>query len=174
MVSINEKSLLYAMMAITGLSTLFCLLGLGTPGWGRDGIHDLALGFFVFSPSIRKDNAAAGPLSIVSLLLLIGCLTVLGLIFKGKLKNHYVPVGTVILLIITTIFLLSTFASFFSTPYTYSVNLMTTAFVFTYLTSVIATYWLATIHGGLPHAKTKSGSHPSKINIGGGEPSGEF
>ncbi|CAF1195776.1 unnamed protein product [Adineta steineri] len=174
MVSINEKSLLYAMMAITGLSTVFCLLGLATPGWGRDGIQGPVLGLFVFSPSVSKNYAAAGPLSIVSLILLIGCLTVLGLIFSGKLKNHYVPVGTVILLIITTIFLLSTFSSFFATTYEYSVNLMITAFVFTYLTSIIATYWLATIHGGLPHTKTKSDSHPSKINIGGGEPSGEF
>ncbi|CAF1132720.1 unnamed protein product [Adineta steineri] len=174
MVSINEKSLLYAMMATIGLSTLFCLIGLTTPGWGPNPIPNLTKGLFVFSPLIRLMNPAAVPLSILSLLLLIGCLTVFGLIFSGKLKNHYVPVGTVILLIITAIFLLNTFSSFFSTTHFYSVHLMVTACVFMYLTSIIATYWLATIHGGLPHTKTKSGNRPRIIGVGGNEPSGEF
>ena len=156
----EEKPLLYAMMATIGLSTLLCLIGLTTPGWGIVTILNQSTELFVFSRVTRLLAGAAGPLAIVSLLLLIACLTVLGFFYKDKLKNRYVPVGIVGLQIMTTFFLLATFSSFFSTVSFYSVQIMISAFAFSYLASIIGTYWLASIHGGLPIGIRESSSQP--------------
>ena len=162
MARIEEKFLLYVMMAAVGLSTLLCIIGLTTPGWGISSNGSKRTGLFVFSAQTRVTLGAAGPLAIVSFLLLIACLTVLGFFYKDKLKNRYVPVGIVALLITTTFFLLATFASSFSTSYYYSVQIIITAFAFTYLASIIGTYWLASVHGGLPSGTAVSSNQPTE------------
>jgi hypothetical protein len=40
---------------------------------------------------------------------------------------------------------------------------MITAFTFTYLASIIGTYWLATMRGGLPNVKTEPADRPAKV-----------
>ncbi|UJR24198.1 hypothetical protein I4U23_027164 [Adineta vaga] len=161
-------------MAAIGLSTLFCLLGLVTPGWGVDVRYNEIVGAFVFSPKTLITNAFAGVLTIMSLLLLIACITVLGLIFTHKLKHRYAPVGMVALLIVTTLFLLGTFSSFFSGAYTYSIKLMITAFTFTYLTSIIATYWLVIAYGDLSNIITKPASYQRDPDVNKNEPPEAF
>jgi hypothetical protein len=169
MVPINEKPLLYAMMVVMGVSTLFCFIGLVTPGWGlffRPDVTDVKpFVFSIFVPS------ATGPLTIISLLLLIACMVGLLLVFLNKLQQPYVPVGIVVLMITTSFLLLSTFASFFSVGQAsltsaipvYSIHLMITAFTFTYLASIIGTYWITTMRRGLPNVKTTSADRRAKV-----------
>ena len=55
--------------------------------------------------------------------------------------------GQMTVLIISTIFLLAAFTSFFSVYYNYSFSIMVASFTFTYLSSIIATYWLFGVRG---------------------------
>ena len=160
------------MMAVIGVSTIFCFIGLATPGWGHFFYSGALRGkVFVFSIYVPL---ATGPLAIISLLLLIVSLVGLILIFLKKLQHPYAPIGIIVLMILTTFFLLGTFASFFSFGpaaivsstlgnSVYSINLIITAFTFTYLTSIIGTYWLASVHGDLLNIQTESTDHSSKI-----------
>ena len=146
---LNERIVLIIILAITSISTLFCLIAVSAPGWG---------GITIFSPFQRTSTAA---LSVISLLLLIGCIIVAGIIIAGLLKNVPFPLIFVSLLIVTSLFLLGTFTSYaapiFHSSLWYSYNLMITAFSFTYLTSILAVYWLV----GLRDATDTNATSPN-------------
>lgn len=137
---VDKRTLLIIILITTTISGLFCLIGLVTPGWG---------GFSIFTRGSLFASTIA--LSIISFLLLIGCIIVAAIIFTGISKDQRIPIVLVLLLIITSLFLLGAFTS--QTIYSslfYSYHLMITAFAFTYLSSILATYWLcateSTIH----------------------------
>jgi len=85
-------------------------------------------------------------LSTISLILLIACLVIAGIILSGIILHERLPYIFVSLLIITSIIILASFTSFFSSISNYSYSLMVAAFTFTYLSSIIATYWLFGVH----------------------------
>ncbi|CAF0970479.1 unnamed protein product [Rotaria magnacalcarata] len=124
----NARTILIAILVITSISTLFCLISLATPGWVHISIFSLG-------------HSSTAALSIISLLLLIGCIIVASLILTNVVKHERLPIIFVTLLIVTSIFLLATFGSFFGASF-YSYNLMITSFAFTYLSSLLAVYWL--------------------------------
>jgi len=127
--SINERVILISILIIISVSTLFCFLGIVIPRWGGSSLFEWG----------REAPAA---LCIISLLLLIACVAVAAIILSGILQQALLPLIFVLLLIITSIFILGAFTSFVSSPYNHSYNLIVTAFAFTYLSSILATYWL--------------------------------
>ncbi|CAF1346299.1 unnamed protein product [Adineta steineri] len=130
--AINERTILTAILGILGVATLFCLIGLATSGWGGYGVFKLL-------------HPSTGSLCILSLLLLIACIIVGAVILLNLYQHEYLPLAFVSLMIITSIFLLGAFSSFISAiniTSIYSYNLVVTAFAFTYLSSILATYWL--------------------------------
>jgi hypothetical protein len=132
-VTINERTILIAILAVIGVATLFCLLGFVTPGWG---------GHTVFS----RFTSSAAALSIISFLLLAGCITVAVIILMGSIQHEYLPHIFLGILIIASLFLLGTIATVTSAVSNvfsfYSYNLMVTSFTFTYLSAIATTYWL--------------------------------
>ncbi|CAF1349119.1 unnamed protein product [Adineta steineri] len=129
--AINERIILTGILGILGVSTLFCLLGFALPGWG---------GYSVFS--LPSHSSAPAALSILSFLLLIGCVVVGAMILLNLYQHENLPLIFVSLMIITSIFLLGAFTSFRASSQNYAYNLVITAFTFTYLSSILATYWL--------------------------------
>ncbi|CAF3452374.1 unnamed protein product [Rotaria sp. Silwood1] len=127
---LNERIVLIILVVVTSISTLFCLIGLAAPGWGG--------GFSVFA--VGRSSTAA--LSIISLLLLIACVALAVILLIGIIQYQHLPMILVGLLIVTSFFLLGTFTSAFALAQVYSVNLMITAFTFTYVSSILAVYWL--------------------------------
>ncbi|CAF1246373.1 unnamed protein product [Adineta steineri] len=128
--AINERTILTGILGILGVATLFCLIGLVTSGWGGLGVFKLP-------------HSSTGALCILSLLLLIACVIVGAVILLNLYQHENLPLIFVSLMIVTSIFLLGAFSSFISmSSYIYSYNLVVTAFAFTYLSSILATYWL--------------------------------
>ncbi|UJR24973.1 hypothetical protein I4U23_006337 [Adineta vaga] len=138
---INERFILITILAIMGFATLFCLLGIATPGWN---------GYNVFSYPLVSPAA----LCVISFLLLIGTVVLGAIILMGVVQNVHLPLLFVGLLIITSIFLLGAFTSANYNAANYAYNLVITSFTFTYLSSIIATYWLF-------------GARQGTLNIGG-------
>jgi hypothetical protein len=129
---INERMILIFILAIISVATILCLISLATPGWTGRNI------FFVVT--------LPATLSTISLILLIACLIIAGIILSGIILHERLPYIFVSLLIITSIIILASFTSFFSSISNYSYSLMVAAFTFTYLSSIIATYWLFRVH----------------------------
>ncbi|CAF2993062.1 unnamed protein product [Rotaria socialis] len=125
----NERTILIAILVITSISTLFCLIGLATPGWYHANIFSFG-------------HSSTAGLSVISLILLIGCIIAAIIILTKVVKYEHLPIIFVTLLIVTSIFLLATFGSFFG-ALSYSYNLMLTSFAFTYLSSLLGVYWLS-------------------------------
>lgn len=135
MPAINERHVLIILLIVLSVATLFCLLGLAIPSWG---------GYSLFKYSATSTVA----LCIISLLLLIACVVVTVIILLNLMQNAHLPLIFVILLIVTSIFLLSSFTSFISGWKNHSYNLVVTSFTFTYLSSLAAVYWLFGLRQG--------------------------
>lgn len=129
MIVIDERTVLCTLLGTIGVSALFCLISLATPGWGT---------FTLFA--LKASSTAA--LAIISLLLLIGSLIVAGLILGNLLPNRQLPLAFLSLLILSSIFLIATTGSFLSSiMVSYSFNLMVAALTFTYASSLLSFYW---------------------------------
>jgi hypothetical protein len=126
----KERHILIIILIIISVATLFCLLGIAIPGWG---------GYSIFSHSLRSTSTVA--LCIISLLLLIACIVVAAIILLGVVQHVHLPLGFVLLLIISSLFTLGAFTSVYPSTF-HSYNLIVTAFTLTYLSSILATYWL--------------------------------
>jgi len=130
---VNERMILIFILAIISVATLLCIVGLATPGWNGHNV------FSVATLSIA--------LSIISVVLLIVSVVMGGIILSGIIQHKRLPFIFISLLIISSIFILAALTSPFSSIYNYSYSLMVAAFTFTYLSSIIATYWLFGIRG---------------------------
>ena len=127
---ISERLVLIVILTVIGVATFFCLLGISLPGWG-------GVNVFVYPKS------APAALCVISFLLLIGCVVLAVIILLGIVQHIHLPLIFVGLLVITSIFLLGAFTSVNSSnAYNYAYNLVITSFTFTYLSSILATYWL--------------------------------
>jgi glucan phosphoethanolaminetransferase (alkaline phosphatase superfamily) len=131
---LNERTVLIILLTVITIATLFCLIGLATPGWGGSSIF-------------HTSTSSTAALSIISLLLLIACVAMAAIILTGVIQHEHLPSIFVTVLIISSIFILGTFASRIAYVYNYSYNLMVTSFTFTYLSSIFATYWLFGVRG---------------------------
>lgn len=124
----NERSVLIFILLIISISILLSLTGLATSGWN---------GHKVFTVAI-----VSGVLIIISVLLLIVCFIMVGILLSGAIIHQYLPLIFLAILVISSIIMLGAFSSFISSSSNYSYSLMVAAFTFTYLSSIIATYWL--------------------------------
>jgi MFS family permease len=135
----SEFFLLFVIIIITSLSTLFCIIGLSTPGWHFDNYRNLFCDQCPKTPNI---------LAIISMILLIICLILLSLLIARIIDQKQVILMRFIipsLLGVITIFLLATLTSYlnFVDPnrgYSYYLTLM--AFIFAYFASLLAAFWL--------------------------------
>jgi hypothetical protein len=130
---VTGRILLIITIVITAVSTLFCIIGLSTNGWGGYGSNSL---FCSYCPQSSK------ALSILAFILLL--ITILALflhmfdIIRGLLR--YIPF---ILLLISSIFLLGTIVGYVrnSGLTSYSYDLMVVAHFFAYMGLVVLAYW---------------------------------
>jgi hypothetical protein len=147
----KDRMILMFILTIISVATILCLIALTTPGWNGHSVFSLA-------------GLSAG-LCILSLVLLIVCAVMAGIILSGIIVNERLPLIFISLLIISSIFMLAAFTSFFSSIYNYSYSLMVAAFTFTYLSSIIATYWLFGIHNTNEKLMISSKSPRPKLDI---------
>jgi len=132
---VTGRILIIIAIVITAMSTLFCIIGLATKGWG---------GYNMFSGSLFCDGCpqSSQALSILSFILLIATIVALVLhmfdILHGLLR--YIPF---IILLISSIFLLGTFVGYVkkSGLTSYSFDLMVAAHFFAYIALVVLAYW---------------------------------
>ena len=129
--AVSERVILIAIAAIVFVSALFCVVGLGTKGWYAGGIG-------LFDGPFTAPKA----LSIISLLLLIFCIIAFVLQILGILRDR-LRLVPVVLLAITTIFLLATFTSSVTDFFDYSFDLMVVAHFFSYMALAMAVFSLA-------------------------------
>lgn len=136
---LSEFFLLFAITITTAFSTIFCIIGLSTRGWNFDTYR------YLFCDQCPKTSSI---LAIISMMLLVVCIILLGLII-GRIidQEHMLSMRFIIpsLLLISTIFLLATLNSYlgFADPNRgYSYYLTIVAFVFAYLASLLAAFWL--------------------------------
>jgi len=124
----NERMILIFILIIISVGILLSLIGLATPGWNGHSIFSLTK-----LPAI---------LAITSVLLLIVCIVIIGIILSGSIIHQRLPFIFVSILVVSSLIMLGAFSSFFYSITNYSYSLMVAAFTFTYLSSIIATYWL--------------------------------
>ena len=124
----NERSILIFILLIISVGIFLSLAGVATSGWN---------GHNVFTEAM-----VSGILTIISVLLLIVCFIMVGILLSGAIIHQYFPLIFLSILIISSIIMLGAFSSFLSSGFNYSYSLMVAAFTFTYLSSIIATYWL--------------------------------
>jgi hypothetical protein len=135
---LSEFFLLLTIIFTTSLSTIFCIIGLSTPGWRLDTYQSLFCDQCPKSPPV---------LAIISMILLIICLILLGLLIAGFIDQQQVIFMRFIipaLLLISSIFLLSTLTSYLSfvdPNHGYSYKLTITAFIFAYFASLFGAFW---------------------------------
>jgi hypothetical protein len=135
----SEFFILFITVITTGFSTIFCLIGFLTPGWNFDKYRNL---FCDQCPKIPNT------LAVMSIMLLIICFILLTLLIAGIIDQQRMIVMRFIipsLLLLSTIFLLATLTSYlhFVQPNRgYSYNLVIVAFIFAYLASLLAAFWL--------------------------------
>jgi hypothetical protein len=146
MPSLGERQIFIGILVVLSVATLFCLIGLATPGWA---------GYSLYDYSTSTVGRSAMGLGIISILLLIACGVIAVIILTGIVKHNQLPTIFVALLIVTSIFLLGTFAPLAGLV-GYSANLIITAFFFTYISSIGATYWLSVARGASGNMGTSS------------------
>jgi len=135
----SEFFILFITVITTGFSTIFCLIGFLTPGWNFDKYRNL---FCDQCPKIPNT------LAVMSIMLLIICFILLTLLIAGIIDQQRMIVMRFIipsLLLLSTIFLLATLTSYlhFVQPNRgYSYNLVIVAFIFAYLASLLAAFWV--------------------------------
>ena len=154
MIVINERTVLCTLLGTIGISALFCLISLATPGWNA---------YTLFA--LKASSTAA--LAIISLLLLIGSLIVAGLILGNLLANRQLPLVFLSLLILSSIFLIATAGSFLSSiMVSYSFNLMMAALTFTYASSLLSFYWFFRLRDAEKQAPaTTTFSNPQQTSM---------
>jgi hypothetical protein len=121
------RILVIIVTVIIAVAALFCIIGLASKGWPGG----------LFCDGCSKTPAA---LSVISFILLIVTLVAFALLMFDILQGflRYIPF---VLLFVATIFLLSTFASYFTSSVGYSYNLMVVAHFFSYIALAVAAYW---------------------------------
>jgi hypothetical protein len=129
-----ERFWIFIVVGLLAVAALFCIIGLSTKGWGPAGT---TFGLFV-DTSVTRDPAG---LSIISFILLLATLAAFVVQKLGVLRGplRYIPIA---LLFVTTIFLLSTFASFMAAATGFSYDLMVVAHFISYVTLALAAYML--------------------------------
>jgi len=122
------RILIIIVTVIIAVAALFCIIGLASKGWTSGGL---------FCDGCSKTPAA---LSVISFILLIVTLVAFAVLMFDILQGflRFIPF---VLLFVATIFLLSTFASYFTSIVGYSYNLMVVAHFFSYIALAIAAYW---------------------------------
>lgn len=133
---ISGRVLILIGIAITIISTLFCIIGLATKGWDSRG--------GIFCDGCYKAPAA---LSIISFILLLVTIAALVLQMLEVLTGILQLVPT-ILLLICTIFLLGTFVSFVERGLGYSFDLMVAAHFCSYVALAIVAFGLGQLSAG--------------------------
>lgn len=137
----TEYLILLIIMISTSLSTLFCIVGLATPGWHFDQNRTL------FCDDCPKMSNA---LALLSMILLIVCLIFLLLLSVGMIAEEQVVFMRLIipsLLLLITILLLTTliaYLNFVHPTHGYSFHLTIVAFLFAYVSALMAAFWLGT------------------------------
>jgi hypothetical protein len=137
----SEHVVVLAIVTSTCLSTIFCTIGLSTPGWHFDSYRSL------FCDQCPRMSHL---LAILSMVLLITCLIFLVLFLTGMIEQQQMTLMRSIipiLLMISTIILLITimsYLSFVDAKHGYSYYLTVVAFVFAYFASSAAAFWLGT------------------------------
>ena len=135
----SEFFLLILIIITTSFSTLFCIIGLSTPGWHFGNYRNLFCDQCPKTPNI---------FAIISMMLLIICLILLSLLITRVIDKKQVILMRFIipsLLLVITIFLLATLTSYlnFVDPNRrYSYYLTMLAFIFACLASLLAAFWL--------------------------------
>jgi hypothetical protein len=122
---------LTALLALIGVSALFCLLGLATPGWGESSVF-------------KYHGSSTGAMAILSLLLLISSLVLAGLVFLNIIPHPQLPLILVVVLFVSCIFLFGTVGAFinaFTVATSYSASLIMVALSFGYFSSLLSVYW---------------------------------
>jgi len=127
---VTEKVLLIITAVITAISTLFCVISLGTSSWpGMIGLY------------CRGCGTASSGLAIVAFLLLVASVVILILlalsIFPKSLRFF-----SFLILFLATIFTLATYAAYFNKISGYSFKLMVIAHFLSYVASLITAFWL--------------------------------
>jgi hypothetical protein len=158
---LTGSTILATSAVITGIAVIFAIIGLATPKW-------LTTGHGLWNcPRVCSLSAAA--LAIIGLLLLIASIILIIVHFIRSLPQKF-RVLPLVLLIVATLFLLATTASYLRQMgiTDYSFELMVTAHVFAFLASVLLAFWFGTtMHGNAvtgtmkPVATVSSGTVPS-------------
>ena len=125
---ISERVLLIIIVCVLSLAGFLCLFALTTSGWNNQ--------------SVFSEHITIGVLLIISFVLLVICVFMVSFILLGFIVHEYFPFIFVSFLIVPSIFMHGAFTSFVSNTSNYSYSMMIAAFTFTYLTSIISTYWL--------------------------------
>ena len=156
MIALDERTVLSILLGTIGAAALFCLIGLATPGWR---------GFTLFD--LKAHSTAA--LAIISLLLLIGSLVLAVLILINALPNPHLPLIFLLLLFVSSIFVIGTVGSAFGSSASYSYNLLITSLTFTYVSSLGAVFWFFSLRngGGQSASSTGPASAPPRIAMAG-------
>ncbi|CAF1065851.1 unnamed protein product [Adineta steineri] len=137
----SEFFLLFILFVTTIFSTFFCIIGLSTPGWYFDNYCNL------FCDQCPKTPSS---LAIISMILLIICIILLALLIARIIDQQQIFLIRFIipsLLILSTIFLLialTSYLNFINPNHGYSYYLSIISFLFSYIASLLAVFWLGT------------------------------
>ena len=132
--AVLERFWIFIVIGLIAVAALFCIIGLSTKGWATGSV---SFGLFD-NTSVTRDPAG---LSIISFILLLATLAAFVVQKLGILRGllRYLPT---VLLFVTTIFLLSTFASFMAAATGFSYDLMVVAHFISYVALALAAYML--------------------------------
>ena len=144
MPNVTERTILFIIILLTSIAALFWIIAIAAPGWLSDNLFDYA------RPSTKA-------LCIISLILLVLSIVLAAVILIGTIPNASLPLIFVASLVLSSIFILAAFGAVCSRSNFCSWGLMVVSLVFTYLSSLVAVFWLGTAQktGGL---KVISGS----------------
>jgi hypothetical protein len=141
---VTEKVLLIITAVITAISTLFCVISLGTSSWsGMAGLY------------CRGCGTASSGLAIVAFLLLVASVVILILLSLSILPKS-IRFLSFLILFLATIFTLATYAAYFNNSSGYSYKLMVIAHFLSYVASLITAFWL----GGSYVTTVVAADHP--------------
>jgi hypothetical protein len=123
---LTGRILIIIVTVILAIAALFCVIGLATKDWPGS----------LFCNGCPRTTAA---LSVISFILLITTIVAFVLLMFDIIKG-FLQIIPFILLFIATIFLLSTFASHYTSTAS-SYNLMVVAHFLSYIALAVAAYW---------------------------------
>jgi len=140
-----SRILQIGIVALSAVAALFCVIGLGTKGW-----YDGKLGLFCTDNPLCVTPPKG--LSIIAFFLLLGTTGAFIALLIGVLRGalRFIPI---VLLFISTIFLLATFTASVTPGLGYSFDLMVVAHFFSYVALAAAAY-LYGLDSGSPGATT--------------------